>query len=187
MLGLRQMPNGVNWYQSKLNYFLAKVKAPDEWLISIQNELKNINTVRIKSMDKILDEGGQKTMTNIGFNMPEPLLTILISEFKNFLTESIVSGLDWQQGYINYNKTFENLYAHNKNIGTDYKYFWLTVAEIDLGIHYQGWSFKQAAHVLKKRIVLNDEEVKSLIEYVVFNPAQIMSGARVLLNTPNSN
>jgi len=183
MLGLRQMPNGVDWYQSKLNYFLGEVKAPDEWLITIQAELKGINIHEPILINKITDNTLQLELIKSGFNLPQPLLASLVSEFENRLIESKVSGLDWQQGYINYNETFERLYSNSQTIDGEFKLFWLTIAEIDLGIHYQGWGLKQAQHVLNKRFVLTDDEVTSLIEFVVFYPGQIMSGVKGLLAT----
>jgi hypothetical protein len=183
MLGLRQMPNGVDWYQSKLNYFLGDVKAPDEWLIAVQRELKGINIHEPILINKITDNTLQLELIQSGFNLPQPLLANLVSEFESRLIESKVSGLDWQQGYINYNETFEKLYSKPDTVDANFKLFWLTIAEIDLGIHYQGWGLKQAQHVLNKRFVLNETEVTSLIEFVVFYPGQIMSGVKGLLET----
>jgi len=181
MLGLRQMPNGVDWYQSKLNYFLEKVKAPDEWLILVQRELTTLNMSTLALVNRDVEDLLLKKLIDDGFSISEPLLSVLASTFTGDLLKSKVSGLDWQQGYINFNKTFDNLYKNTNKIDNNFKVIWLTMAEIDLGIHYQGWSLKQASHVLKQRIALNDAEAVSLIEYVVFNPGQIMSGTRALL------
>jgi len=183
MLGLRQMPNGVDWYQSKLNYFLGDVKAPDEWLITIQAEIKGFNINEPILINKITNNALKLELIKNGFNIPQPLLASLLSGFEKILIESKVSGLDWQQGYINYNETFEQLYSKSEIINGDFKLFWLTIAEIDLGIHYQGWGKKQAQHVLNKRFVLTNKEAESLIEFVVFYPGQIMSGVNGLLAT----
>ena len=181
MLGLRQMPNGVDWYQSKLNYFLGGVKAPDEWLIAIQRKLKSWDDLKQISIDKVSDAKLKKQLIDAGFKIPKPLLDSLISQFGTELLNAKVDGLDWQQGYINYNKTFEKLYSETELINNNFKLFWLTLAEIDLGIHYQGWGLKQAQHVLNMRFDLTEDEVASLIEYVVFYPGQIMSGVKGLL------
>ncbi|MBU2970307.1 DUF885 domain-containing protein [Pseudoalteromonas sp. C2R02] len=181
MLGLRQMPNGVDWYQSKLNYFLGGVKAPDEWLIAIQSELKSLEGENVVAIDKMSDAALQKQLNEAGFILPQPLLTSLVSQFGIEILNVKVNGLDWQQGYINYNETFEALYEKPGSIHSNFKLFWLTIAEIDLGIHYQGWGLKQAQHVLNKRFDLTEDEVTSLIEHVVFYPGQIMSGAKGLL------
>lgn len=181
MLGLRQLPNGVDWYQSKLNYFLGGVKAPDEWLIAIQSALKSLDGENVVAIDRMSDVALQKQLIEAGFILPQPLLTSLVSQFGIDILNSKVNGLDWQQGYINYNEMFKSLYEKPGIINSNFKLFWLTIAEIDLGIHYQGWGLKQAEHVLNKRFDLTEDEVASLIEYVVFYPGQIMSGAKGLL------
>ena len=181
MLGLRQLPNGIDWYQSKLNYFLDGVRAPDEWLIAIQGQTKGLKQLKLPLVFNSMDVKQKQALLEHGFRLPEPMLAILITAFNDDLIYSKVSGLDWEQGYINYKDTFKKLYLSSKQSNDNFKCFWLTLAELDLGIHYQGWGVKQAEHVLSSRFQLNNEELTSLIEYLVLYPGQIMAGVKGLI------
>lgn len=68
-LGLSQLPNGSQWYQSKLNYFAAKVQPPLQWLTQVQQQLKS--------------------------HASKAEIEVFIPQIPN----KVCSGFDWQQGF----------------------------------------------------------------------------------------
>ncbi|SFC29441.1 hypothetical protein [Pseudoalteromonas denitrificans] len=182
MLGLHQIPNGKDWYQAKLNYFLSATDAPSAWLGKIQNKLKALNVSKKVGFTNELSEKCKSDLISSGYILPLTMLKALSSTFNGKLISEKVNGLDWQQGYINYPKTYEKLYRDKTELSTSYQIFILTLAEIDLGIHYQGWGAEQAILVLNTRIALDSNQTSALIEYIMFHPGQIMAGTKKLLS-----
>jgi hypothetical protein len=151
-LGLYQHPNGKEWYQSKLNYYLGDSKSPNKTLNDIQTKLAN----RGKHRSLVLFEMDTNHFT----------LDYLKSHC------DLIKGLNWVDAYINLPASAKQC-AHTHNANTTRLF--LSVMEIDIGLHYQGWSKQQARVTLKARLNLTDFEVDKLIEGTVLYPAAIFS------------
>ena len=152
-LGIYQLPNGKEWYQSKVNHYFGAVENPQIILVNIQ------------------------TLTSHYRKHNSNSVTLSISDIakKHCL---IVDGLNWEHGFINLSATFEQ--CEIKNL-LAYKQVTLVLAEIDLGIHYQAWSEQQAMVVINQKLALEQEKARALLEYVVMKPAAVLSLAATYL------
>lgn len=156
-LGLYQLPNGREWYQSKLNYYYGSVIAPDTLLNQVQHTLSNLERI------------GPIELTNTGHTHFS--LQYLKAHCK------LVEGLNWQDLYINLPATAKGCVKVEL---ASTQQLLLTLMEIDLGLHYQAWSEKQAKITLKKRLSLHDKDTESLIKSVVLYPASIFALSYVI-------
>ena len=150
-LGLYQLPNGKEWYQSKVNHYIGSVENPQVILAKIQDLTSDFD----------YQDNGFKSLD-------------LVEIAKKYC--SIVDGMNWQHEFVNLHATFDQC---EKQDLLSYKYLILVLAEIDLGIHYQAWSEQQAMVVLNQKISLEPEQAKELLEYIVMKPAAVLSLARV--------
>lgn len=152
-LGLQQLPNGKEWYQSKINHYYSAVEKPQELLGLIQKstlEQEN-NGIDVSDFD-------------------------LLKVAKQHCT--VQSGLNWIDGYINLPATFNNCDMAALNT---YRQLILVSAEVDLGIHYQAWSEQQALVVLMKKLKIDNTEAKVLLQDIVFKPAAVLALAKEFL------
>ncbi|MBH0036304.1 hypothetical protein I6F43_16800 [Pseudoalteromonas sp. NZS71_1] len=149
-VGLRGLPNGSQWYQSKLNYFSGEVHSPLEW-VTILNE-------NIKVLDRVAFDS-----------------KLSISHKKSFLVqylsdEKLIEGLDWQADYQDLPAM-----ASNMNMSDKDKTLMLAMMESDIGIHYHAWTLPQAKVNLMKRLEITHEEAQYLVEDIILYPGQSFS------------
>ncbi|ATC86059.1 hypothetical protein [Pseudoalteromonas arctica] len=149
-VGLRGLPNGSQWYQSKLNYFSGEVHSPLEW-VTILNE-------NIKVLDRVAFDS-----------------KLSISHKKSFLVqylsdEKLIEGLDWQADYQDLPAM-----ASNMNMSDKDKTLMLAMMESDIGIHYHAWTLPQAKVNLMKRLEITQEEAQYLVEDIILYPGQSFS------------
>lgn len=150
-LGIYQLPNGKEWYQSKVNHYLGSVEKPQVVLASIQE------------------------LTNEYYNQNYELEVFsLVKIAKKYCP--IVDGLNWQHEFVNLNATFGQC---DKQKLLAYKTLMLVLAEIDLGIHFQAWSEQQAMLVLNQKLALESGQARDFLEYIVMKPAAVLSLARL--------
>lgn len=158
-VGLQGLPNGSDWYQSKLNYFSGVAKPPINWLVEVQAQLKQTEQ--------------QKYSFNHAMNHQYSLL-----EQRFASSKEQVAGFDWAQNYLNLRS-----YALQK--GTDLtvaeRTFWLAMMETDLGIHYHAWTIQQAQVNLQKRLKMTPDQVGYLVADIIYYPAQSFSFSSVLI------
>jgi hypothetical protein len=172
MLGLRQLPNGVDWYQSKLNYFFNKTDSPDSWLIKVQKKIS-----LLEQNDKMGKASKASMNTHADFKSLDLYTAKLLHRFRH----KIVAGEDWQQYYVNLPQTFSMIKAELIALSDDEKRQLLTVAEVDLGIHYQGWGENQAKTVIQQRLKLNNQQAEKLIKSIIMRPGYIMASVLYIL------
>ena len=150
-LGIYQLPNGKEWYQSKVNHYLGNVENPQVVLANIQaltNEYDN-HEIHLEALS-------------------------LVEIAKEHC--SIVGGLNWEHEFVNLHETFEQC---EKQKLVAYKQLILVLAEIDLGIHFQAWSEQQAMVVLNQKLSLQPEQAMHFLDYIVMKPSAVLSLARI--------
>ncbi|WP_404390281.1 hypothetical protein [Pseudoalteromonas phenolica] len=152
-LGLYQLPNGKEWYQSKINYYYSAVEKPITLLAKIQ---------------KVSSE--QKTNSTILENFD--LIEVAKQNCK------IEAGLNWIEQYINLPATFKNC---DMSKLSKYRKSVLVLAEVDLGIHYQAWSEQQALVTLVQKLEIDNIQAKALLTDIIFKPAAVLAAARPFL------
>ena len=151
-LGLYQHPNGKEWYQSKLNYYYGMSKSPNETLNKIQTELAH---------------RGKKVLLELPITKANH---VALSYLQSYC--GLVPGLNWVDAYTNLPATAKHCaVTHNSDITR----LFLSLMEIDIGLHYQGWSKQQARVTLQARLRLTDFEADRLVEGTVLYPATIFS------------
>ncbi|MFY8297769.1 hypothetical protein AAEU28_03075 [Pseudoalteromonas sp. SS15] len=150
-LGIYQLPNGKEWYQSKVNHYLGNVENPQVVLANIQ------------------------ALTNEYDNHENDLEALSLVEIAKKHC-SIVTGLNWQHAFVNLHATFEQC---EKQKLVAYKQLILVLAEVDLGIHFQAWSEQQAMVVLNQKLSLQPEQAMEFLGYIVMKPAAVLSLARI--------
>ncbi|TLX47035.1 hypothetical protein C1E24_09510 [Pseudoalteromonas phenolica] len=150
-LGIYQLPNGKEWYQSKVNHYLGNVENPQVVLANLQ------------------------ALTNEYDNQENDLEALsLVKIAKKHC--SIIGGLNWEHEFVNLHETFEQC---EKQKLVAYKQVILVLAEIDLGIHFQAWSEEQAMVVLNQKLSLQPEQAMDFLDYIIMKPAAVLSLARV--------
>ncbi|MEK0157836.1 hypothetical protein WLQ65_01535 [Pseudoalteromonas piscicida] len=151
MLGLHQLPNGKEWYQSKLNFYGAIQESPNKVLATLSKiDEKNSKSIELK----------------ITPNTQQPyILELLPTNCQR------VAGLNWRDGFINVPSTV----AKCTKAIERHKALIVTLMAVDLGIHYQGWSQKQAFVVLNSKLALNEQQAQQLIANLVYFPATIFA------------
>ena len=152
-LGLYQLPNGKEWYQSKINYYYSAVEKPITLLAKIQ---------------KVSSE--QKSNSTILENFD--LIEVAKQNCK------IEAGLNWIEQYINLPATFKNC---DMSKLSKYRKAVLVLAEVDLGIHYQAWSEQQALVTLVRKLEIDNIQAKALLTDIIFKPAAVLAAARPFL------
>ncbi|WP_081310369.1 hypothetical protein [Pseudoalteromonas luteoviolacea] len=152
-IGLYQLPNGKEWYQSKLNFYSGQTHDPHEL------------AAFLSAKTDAVDEPVESNINNIGLRLPAILqITSSYCEAK--------SGLNWRDSYVDVEHTLANCYQYIPL--SDLKV--LTVlAEVDLGIHLYAWSQRQAMHRLQSRLALNDALAHALLNNIAFHPATNMA------------
>jgi hypothetical protein len=150
-LGTYQLPNGKEWYQSKVNHYLGSVENPQVVLANIQ------------------------ALTNEYDNHENDLEALSLVEIAKKHC-SIVDGLNWEHKFVNLHATFEQC---EKQKLIAYEQLILVLAEIDLGIHFQAWSEQQAMVVLNQKLSLQPEQALDFLDYIVMKPAAVLSLARI--------
>ncbi|KDC52767.1 hypothetical protein [Pseudoalteromonas fuliginea] len=149
-VGLRGLPNGTQWYQSKLNYFSGEVHSPLEW-VTLLNE-------KIKVLDRVAFDSKQPTSHQKSF------LVQYLSD------EKLIEGLDWQANYQDLPAMASNMDMSDKD-----KTLMLAMMESDIGIHYHAWTLPQAKVNLVKRLKMSPEEAQYLVEDIILYPGQSFS------------
>ncbi|QUI65291.1 hypothetical protein GSF04_11410 [Pseudoalteromonas sp. A22] len=151
MLGLHQLPNGKEWYQSKLNFYGAIQESPNKVLAMLS---------------KIDEKNSKSIVLNTKPNTQQPyMLELLPANCQR------ISGLNWRDGFINVPSTV----AKCTKAIEQHKALIVTLMAVDLGIHYQGWSQKQAFVALNSKLALNEQQAQQLIANIVYFPATIFA------------
>ncbi|WP_260492190.1 hypothetical protein [Pseudoalteromonas maricaloris] len=151
MLGLHQLPNGKEWYQSKLNFYGAIQESPNKVLAMLS---------------KIDEKKSKSIVLNTKPNTQQPyILELLPANCQR------ISGLNWRDGFINVPSTV----AKCTKAIEQHKALIVTLMAVDLGIHYQGWSQKQAFVALNSKLALNEQQAQQLIANIVYFPATIFA------------
>lgn len=160
-VGLHGLSNGGSWYQSKLNYFSGTTKAPINWLVAVQSQLKEM----------------QQGAYSMRFAVDHQH-SVLEQRFA--LSKDKQVGFDWAQNYLSLRG-----YAGQAvtQISNQERTFWLAMMETDLGIHYHAWTVQQAKVNLLKRLKMTPQQVDYLVADIIFYPAQSFAFA-TLLTTP---
>ncbi|KJY96761.1 hypothetical protein TW73_16105 [Pseudoalteromonas piscicida] len=151
MLGLHQLPNGKEWYQSKLNFYGAIQESPNKVLAMLS---------------KIDEKKSKSIVLNTMPNTQQPyILELLPANCQR------ISGLNWRDEFINVPSTV----AKCTKAIEQHKALIVTLMAVDLGIHYQGWSQKQAFVALNSKLALNEQQAQQLIANIVYFPATIFA------------
>ncbi len=151
MLGLHQLPNGKEWYQSKLNFYGAIQESPNKVLAMLS---------------KIDEKKSKSIVLNTTPNTQQPyILELLPANCQR------ISGLNWRDEFINVPSTV----AKCTKAIEQHKALIVTLMAVDLGIHYQGWSQKQAFVALNSKLALNEQQAQQLIANIVYFPATIFA------------
>ncbi|MBD1584244.1 hypothetical protein [Pseudoalteromonas sp. S16_S37] len=154
-IGLYQLPNGREWYQSKLNFYYTEALSPSSLLTQVQHRLADKFINAQKSAEHLSDEN----------------LNYALSVLKTHCQE-LKPGLNWQDAYVNLPAT---LASCQLSLTAQEQALMLALMEVDLGVHYQGWSLKQATVTLQSRLELTDQQAYSLIEGVALHPASVLT------------
>ncbi|MCF6145201.1 hypothetical protein PMAG_a2150 [Pseudoalteromonas mariniglutinosa NCIMB 1770] len=157
-VGLYGLSNGGPWYQSKLNYFSGITKAPINWLVAIQAQLKDMKQVPY--------------MITFAENHQH---SVLAQRFT--LSKQNTAGFDWAQ---NYHELTLNAAEIATRLTPEERTFWLAMMETDLGIHYHAWTVQQARVNLLKHLQMTPQQVDYLLADIIFYPAQSFSFASLL-------
>lgn len=152
-LGMDQLPNGSEWYQSKLNYFADAVNKPLDWM----------QIVSIKLTD-------ERKVAAIELNYAN-WNTSIVEQFVLGQCEP-VSGFDWQFHYYNISETVKRC---SLSLDSDVGYFWATLMMLDLGLHYQGWNQQLAEAFLTARLDVDEETKVNIIRQVSLYPASVFA------------
>ena len=157
-VGLHGISNGGSWYQSKLNYFSGVTKAPINWLVAVQSQLKEMQQ-EAYSIHVAVDHR----------------YSVLAQRFA--LSNKKLVGFDWAQDY-------QSLIGYAGQAATglsnEERTFWLAMMETDLGIHYHAWTVQQAKVNLLKRLKMTPQQVDYLVADIIFYPAQSFAFATLL-------
>ncbi|MFC3032343.1 hypothetical protein ACFOEE_07420 [Pseudoalteromonas fenneropenaei] len=149
--GLDQIPNGSEWYQSKLNYFSQQTHAPLVWMQMIAARLP-----------AYANESHRETET-LDFDK---------AWLQEFITKRCepVRGLDWQFDYVN---LVETVALCQVNLNDMQKQLWLTIMMLDVGIHYQGWNEQLATQFITEHLDLTADQVSRVLQQVARYPGAV--------------
>ncbi|CAH9051332.1 hypothetical protein PSECIP111951_01537 [Pseudoalteromonas holothuriae] len=152
-IGLYQIPNGKEWYQSKLNFYYTQAVAPNMLLNEVQEQLA---------------KSRNKASSDIKLDIVEPFALSVLKQY----CDNLIPGLNWIDKYVNLPGTYADC---KPKLTNETKKVLLALMEIDLGINYQGWSYKQASLTLGSRLHIADKQVSALIENTVLYPGSILT------------
>lgn len=145
-LGMYQLPNGKEWYQSKLNFYSGSVRAPEALFSELQSASAKATSTPIR----------------ISTGLHAPIALQLLEACNK------VPGLNWRDGFISLRQTAEQC---QKVLTKSETQFALSMMEVDLGIHYFAWSQKQALLALQSRLALNEDQAFVVLKNILFFPA----------------
>ncbi|KZN67363.1 hypothetical protein [Pseudoalteromonas luteoviolacea] len=151
-IGLYQLPNGKEWYQSKLNYYSSQTHDP--------YELATFLSARVTAVNGSIEFSGS---TESRF----PAILAITAAYCDAMP-----GLNWRDSYVDIKRTLANCY---ERIPLSKWKVLAVVAEVDLGIHLYAWSQDQAMHRLQSRLALNDAQAHALLKNIAFYPATNMA------------
>ncbi|WP_052713258.1 hypothetical protein [Pseudoalteromonas rubra] len=145
-LGMYQLPNGKEWYQSKLNFYSGTVNSPEALLGKLQN----------------LASEAREGATRVNFSLNPPLVHQLLAACDKR------AGLNWRDGFVSLQQTAsqcEQILTNGERL------FAVAMMEVDLGVHYFAWSQKQAMLALQSRLALNEDQAFVVLKDILFFPA----------------
>ncbi|MCG7533556.1 hypothetical protein [Pseudoalteromonas sp. OOF1S-7] len=145
-LGMYQLPNGKEWYQSKLNFYSSSVTAPETLLSELQGVTGEAS------------EGVQW----LDFSLNEPLVHQLLAGCDKR------AGLNWRDGFVSLQQTISQC---NRTLTKGETQFAAAMMEVDLGVHYYAWSQTQALLALQSRLALNEDQARGVLKNILFFPA----------------
>ncbi|MCO7188369.1 MULTISPECIES: hypothetical protein [unclassified Pseudoalteromonas] len=145
-LGMYQLPNGKEWYQSKLNFYSGSVRSPEALFGELQSLAGKTNEAPVK--------------INVGTH--EPAVHQLLSNCDK------VPGLNWRDGFVSLRQTVSQC---KKILTKGEAQVALSMMEVDLGVHYFAWSQKQALLALQSRLALNEDQAFVVLKNILFYPA----------------
>ena len=148
--GLRGLPNGSQWYQSKLNYFSGIVHSPLEWVAVLNKKNKNLNPYSFNQ--------------NLAIHHQRSFLVQFVSK------EPAVLGLDWQTHYLDLPAM-----ASSMKLSESDKTLMLAMMETDIGIHYHAWTLQQAKVNLLQKLVITTSQAQYLVNDIILYPGQSFS------------
>ncbi|KAF7786386.1 hypothetical protein PRUB_a0938 [Pseudoalteromonas rubra] len=144
-LGMYQLPNGKEWYQSKLNFYSGTVNAPE----SLLSELQSVTSDSRNSVE-------------VNYKASDPLVHQLLAKCDR------VAGLNWRDQFVSLRQTASQCDA---NWTKGELRFATVMMEVDLGVHYFAWSQKQALLALQSRLALNEDQAFVVLKNILFFPA----------------
>ncbi|WMN60366.1 hypothetical protein NI389_02835 [Pseudoalteromonas xiamenensis] len=150
-LGMDQLPNGSEWYQSKLNYFGGSVEKPLNWMQLLTIKLGESDEVKAISLD----------YQNIKTSLAEQFLALRCKP---------QNGFDWQYHYVHLVNTVTSCSFEMTTVERQY---WLTLMLLDVGMHYQGWTTQLAEQYLRSRIDGDDDVIEAILQHVSLYPASV--------------
>ncbi|ALU42333.1 hypothetical protein [Pseudoalteromonas rubra] len=145
-LGMYQLPNGKEWYQSKLNFYSGTVNAPESLLSELQSVTSNTRDV----------------MVQLNYKTSEPLVHQLLAKCDK------AAGLNWRDQFVSLRQTASQ--CDTKWTKGELQ-FATVMMEVDLGVHYFAWSQKQALLALQSRLALNEDQAFVVLKNILFFPA----------------
>ncbi|MBE0363483.1 hypothetical protein PULV_a0934 [Pseudoalteromonas ulvae UL12] len=87
-------------------------------------------------------------------------------------------GLDWRTHYVDVVAAFQSVEL--SSLTPAHRKIALTLANVDLGIHYQSWSYQHAEQFLKDQLNLDQQQSKVLIHFIVLQPGVSIAPATQL-------
>ncbi|MDK1311269.1 hypothetical protein [Pseudoalteromonas ardens] len=145
-LGMYQLPNGKEWYQSKLNFYSGTVNAPESLLSELQSVTSNTWDV----------------MVQVNYKTSDPLVHQLLAKCDK------AAGLNWRDQFVSLRQTASQ--CDTKWTKGELQ-FATVMMEVDLGVHYFAWSQKQALLALQSRLALNEDQAFVVLKNILFFPA----------------
>ncbi|WP_052262085.1 hypothetical protein [Pseudoalteromonas luteoviolacea] len=153
-IGLSQLPNGSEWYQSKLNYYTGDVNSP--------YELASVLSTVIEDAPKDITANKQLLASTV---LPTALALLDVGC-------EHAKGLNWRDHFIDIRTTIGQCKGQtDRNV----LHVVALIAEVDLGVHAFSWSQQQAMHRLQTRLNLNEAQAYALLKSIVFYPATILA------------
>ncbi|MCF2860072.1 hypothetical protein L1286_21555 [Pseudoalteromonas sp. SMS1] len=149
-IGLHQLPNGAEWYQSKLNFYLGEVIEPNELLTLLRNKTETMPAQVVN-------------VTEVSTDITRPVILGLVA---NYCKER--AGYNWRDGYVDIRRTLAQC---DQEIPVFVLQSLALIAQVDIGIHLFGWSQQQAMHKLQSRLALNEVQAYAMLKNIVFHPA----------------
>ncbi|KZN65506.1 hypothetical protein N473_12400 [Pseudoalteromonas luteoviolacea CPMOR-1] len=153
-IGLSQLPNGSEWYQSKLNYYTSDVNSP--------HDLARLLSTVIEGAPKEITTDKQLLTSSV---LPTALALLDVG------CEHVM-GLNWRDHFIDIRKTIEQC---KEQTDRNLLHVVAVIAEVDLGVHAFSWSQQQAMHRLQTRLNLDEAQAYALLKSIVFYPATILA------------